>query len=132
MLKNHPMASNIYPIDWVAFAGNFFIVLISIIILFLCLRYLRTLPIMHHLVPPHKRLKIVETLGISSRNKVILLQYDDREILLGVSPSGLVCIAESKKQQMATSATEIPHEMGLSQTIPNQGKSTWLDKVLKM
>jgi len=126
------MSSTIYPINWVAFAGNFFIVLISIIILFLGLRYLKTLPIIHCLVPPHKRLKIIETLGISSRNKIILIQYDDREILLGVSTSGLICLSESKKQQMSTSATEIPHEMGLSQSIPNQGRSTWLDKVLKM
>jgi len=126
------MPSTIYPIDWFAFASNFFIVLISILILFIGLRHLKKLPIMHHLIHPHKRLKIVETLGISSRNKIILLQYDEREILLGLSPSGLVCLAESQKQKMSSSGTEIPHEIELSESISNQGKSTWLDKVLKM
>ena len=126
------MSSTIYPIDWFAFAGNFFIVIISILILFVGLRQLKKLPIMHHLIPPHKRLKIVDTLGISSRNKIILLQYDEREILLGSSPSGLICLAKSQKQKMSTLASEIPHEIDLSQSVPYSVKSTWLDKVLKI
>jgi flagellar protein FliO/FliZ len=62
-----------------------------------------------------RRMRVVETLGLGARQKVIITRVDDREFLLGVTATEIAVLGQ-------WDADERPSDLGASMAIANSKK----------
>ena len=79
------------PMEWMSFGLSFLLVLLTIgALYFLFLRFgLGALP-----VKTGRRMKVVETLAVGPRQKIVLLRVAGREVLVGVTAQQMHALAD--------------------------------------
>jgi flagellar protein FliO/FliZ len=79
------------PMEWMSFGLSFFLVLLTIgALYFLFLRFgLGAMP-----VKTERRMKVVETLAVGPRQKIVLLRVAGREVLVGVTAQQMHALAD--------------------------------------
>jgi flagellar protein FliO/FliZ len=79
------------PMEWMSFGLSFLLVLLTIgALYFLFLRFgLGAMP-----VKTERRMKVVETLAVGPRQKIVLLRVAGREVLVGVSAQQMHALAD--------------------------------------
>ena len=79
------------PMEWMSFGLSFLLVLLTIgALYFLFLRFgLGAMP-----VKTERRMKVVETLAVGPRQKIVLLRVAGREVLVGVTAQQMHALAD--------------------------------------
>ena len=79
------------PMEWMSFGLSFILVLLTIgALYYLFLRFgLGTMP-----VKMERRMKVVETLAVGPRQKIVLLRVGGREVLVGVTAQQMHALAD--------------------------------------
>ena len=60
-------------IDWLSLSLNFIFVVALLLLLFAGLRYVRKLPGFQQFLPDQKRLRLIETMSLGPRQKIVLI-----------------------------------------------------------
>ena len=85
--------------DWLSFAGSFLLVIAMLLALLHLLRRLRG-------ATPgrarHKVIRVLESQSLGPRQRVVLIQAHDRQLLLGLSPSEVSLLATFDDESEAT------------------------------
>lgn len=63
-----------------------------------------------------RRMRVVETLGLGARQKVVITRVDDREFLLGVTATDIAVLGQWE-------ASQRPSDLGASMAIANPKKT---------
>jgi flagellar protein FliO/FliZ len=63
-----------------------------------------------------RRMRVVETLGLGARQKVVITRVDDREFLLGVTASDITVLGQWE-------ANDRPSELGAAMAVANPKKT---------
>jgi flagellar protein FliO/FliZ len=63
-----------------------------------------------------RRMRVVETLGLGARQKVVITRVDDREFLLGVTASDITVLGQWE-------ANDRPSELGAAMAVANSKKT---------
>ena len=63
-----------------------------------------------------RRMRVVETLGLGARQKVVITRVDDREFLLGVTASDITVLGQ-------WDANDRPSELGAAMAVANSKKT---------
>jgi len=79
-------------LDFVSLGGNFLLVLALLIAVLWLLRRLQGVRGFQGLKPLARRLTVVEALSVGPRQKIVLLRVDEREVLVGISPTGFTLL----------------------------------------
>ncbi len=79
-------------LDWVSLAGNFLLVIVLLVAVLWVLRRLQGVKGLQGLRPVARRLSVVEALTVGPRQKLAVVRLDDREVLVGITPSGFTLL----------------------------------------
>ena len=100
-MSSHTAAA---PIDWVSLTGNFLLVLVLLVAVLWLLRRFQGIKGLQGLRPVARRLSVVEALSVGPRQKLAIVKVDDREVLMGVSPTGFTLLDAWPKGRQAAEA----------------------------
>lgn len=81
-------------LDFVSLGGNFLLVLALLLAVLWALRRLQGIKGLQGLRPVQRRLSVVEALSVGPRQKIALVRVDDREVLVGLTPTGFALLKE--------------------------------------
>ena len=76
-------------LDLLSFGGNFLIVLALLLAVLWALRRVQGIKGLQGFKPVARRLSVVETLSVGPRQKIAIVKWDGREVLVGVTPTSL-------------------------------------------
>ena len=79
-------------LDWVSLTGNFLLVIVLLAAVLWLMRRLQGIKGLQGLRPVARRLSVVEALTVGPRQKLAVVRWDDREVLVGVSPNGFTLL----------------------------------------
>ena len=80
-------------LDFVSFGGNFLLVLVLLVAVLWAIRRLQGIKGLQGFRPVQRRLSVVEALSVGPRQKIAIIQWDDREVLVGLTPNGLAFLS---------------------------------------
>ena len=82
-------------LDFVSLGGNFLLVLLLLLGVLWALRRLQGIKGLQGLRPVARRLSVAEALSVGPRQKIALIRVDDREVLVGLTPTGFTLLSDS-------------------------------------
>ena len=80
------MASELSWTQWLTMTGSFLFVIVLLVATLLLIKRLGT----NYPVGSKKRIKIVDVQSLGARQKLLLVSVRDKELLIGLSPMGLL------------------------------------------
>lgn len=83
-------------LDLVSLVGNFLLVLVLLVAVLWLLRRLQGFKGLQGLRPAARRLSVVESLSMGPRQKLALVRWDDREVLIGLTPQGFTVLQPAR------------------------------------
>jgi flagellar protein FliO/FliZ len=93
-------------LDWVSLTGNFLLVIVLLVAVLWVLRRLQGVKGLQGLRPVARRLSVVEALTVGPRQKLAVVRLDDREVLVGITPSGFTLLDVAGVRPSAQSSVE--------------------------
>jgi len=79
-------------LDWVSLTGNFMLVILLLLAVLWLMRRLQGIKALQGLRPVSRRLSVVEALSVGPRQKLAVVRFDEREVLVGITPQGFTLL----------------------------------------
>lgn len=120
-------ASN--PINWASFLGNFLLTILAILAVLYLLKLLSKNTYINKLSKNKNRLKVLETLSIGPKQKIVLLNFDNHPILIGVTSMNISILLNENKYHISNIEGTLEPIDSIKDS-HDKGNKTWVSKVL--
>ena len=124
---------NIAPnsLNWSSFLMSFLFTFLAILAVLLLIRWVSKNQFLNKLSPNKNRLKVLETLSIAPKQKIILIKFDGNYLLIGATPMNITLLSSDKELLFNSNDEDaLKPNNSINHSLDKANKS-WLINVLK-